>query len=155
MAINPNTDFTAGAILTAAQQNRFPRGVMAYDQRTTDTTGASSEVITITGSSFTAVANRYYKITYNEPLLNTDTSSEKITMRVRLTNISGAIQQETVHQVTGSVDVTNTKTLTVIKTFSAGSVVLVATVASASGFFNAYRNSTNIGFLLVEDIGPA
>ena len=27
MAINPNTDFTTGAILTAAQQNRFPRGI--------------------------------------------------------------------------------------------------------------------------------
>ena len=35
MAINPNTDFSAGAVLTAAQQNRFPRGVVAFSSSQT------------------------------------------------------------------------------------------------------------------------
>jgi len=64
MAINPNTNFSAGAVLTSAQQNRFPRGVMAFTKATAS--GAiNSEAVQITGSSFTAVANRYYKILPN------------------------------------------------------------------------------------------
>jgi hypothetical protein len=34
MAINPNTDFTTGQVLTSAEQNRFPRGVMAHPRYT-------------------------------------------------------------------------------------------------------------------------
>jgi hypothetical protein len=61
MAINPNTDFTAGQVLTAAQQNRFPRGVMGYAVSTANhalTTSTSD----VTGMSltFTGVANRLY-----------------------------------------------------------------------------------------------
>ncbi len=51
MAINPNTNFSAGAVLTSAQQNRFPRGVMAFTKATAS--GAiNSEAVQITGSSF-------------------------------------------------------------------------------------------------------
>ncbi len=64
MAINPNTDFSAGAVLLASQQNRFPRGVMAFTKATASGS-INSEQVQITGSSFTAVANRYYKITFN------------------------------------------------------------------------------------------
>ena len=35
MAINPNTDFTAGQVLTSSQANRFPRGVVGAQQLTT------------------------------------------------------------------------------------------------------------------------
>jgi hypothetical protein len=155
MAINPNTDFTAGAILTAAQQNRFPRGVMAFAEATSTTSSISSEAVQITLGSFTAVANRYYKVTYFEPILNTDTILETITMRVRLTNISGAIQQTAQYQTEASQNVGNSQTLSFIKTFSAGSVVLVATLQTSVGSFAALRSASSFAYLSVEDIGPA
>jgi len=49
MAINPNTDFTSGAVLTAAQQNRFPRGVMAL------ATSSTSYVLTTTLTATTGM----------------------------------------------------------------------------------------------------
>ena len=68
MAISPNDDFTAGQILTAQECNQFPRGVMALATSTTSYTLTTSEVIA-TGMTvtFTAVANRYYRITWFEP----------------------------------------------------------------------------------------
>ena len=66
MAVNPNTDFSSGAVLTAAQQNRFPRGVMGYQNYTGGSFTANTVAAAITGISitFTAVANRLYKATF-------------------------------------------------------------------------------------------
>ena len=64
MAINPNVDFVAGAILTAQQLNRFGRGVMAYSERTTGTTATTSVSDVGVSVTFTAVASRYYKISF-------------------------------------------------------------------------------------------
>ena len=62
MAINPNTTFIAGAILTAAQMNRLPFGVVQYSG-----TVASQAVTTITdltglSATWTAIASRTYVI---------------------------------------------------------------------------------------------
>lgn len=64
MAVNPNTDFTAGQILTAAQQNRFPRGAMGYASSTANLslTTTSQDVLSLT---FTAVTGRLYRATVN------------------------------------------------------------------------------------------
>lgn len=60
MPITPNTLFTTGAVLTSAQQNNFPRGVMALTTTTDNTlTGTTLTGLTTT---FTAVANRNYRI---------------------------------------------------------------------------------------------
>jgi hypothetical protein len=152
MAINPNTDFTAGAILTAAQQNRFPRGVMALDSKTTGDSFTVEEVEnTVT---FTAVANRNYKITYFEPKMFGSTSPQaEVTSRIRLTNISGTIQGSTVSPAGSAYGQSNT--LSIVKTFSAGSVTLVATLQIASGTGQAERGATQPNMFLVEDIGPA
>ena len=62
MAITPNTTFVSGAILTAAQQNQFPFGIVAKGAGSAQaTTGAGYETfITATG---TVLANRSIKIT--------------------------------------------------------------------------------------------
>ena len=66
MAINPNTDFSSGAVLTAAQQNRFPRGLMGYQNYTGGSFTATTTFAAITGISitFTGEANRLYKATF-------------------------------------------------------------------------------------------
>jgi hypothetical protein len=68
MAINPNTQFSSGAVFTADQANRFPRGIMGYATSTTSqnltTTSTISTGMTVT---FDAETGRLYKVTYLEP----------------------------------------------------------------------------------------
>lgn len=152
MPITPNTNFSVGAVLTAAQQNRFPRGVVAYSQVTTTDSTITSEEVQITGSSFTAVADRYYRITYFEPGFGASTSAA-MTMRVRQTSIAGTVLQSAVIFNTGTQQ--QTGTLSSVSTFAAGSVNVVATLQNSTGTGSANRSATAVAFLLVEDIGPA
>jgi len=152
MAINPNTDFSVSDVLTSAQMNRVPRGVVAYTYATGTDATITSEEVQITSSSFTAVANRYYKITYFEPGFGSSVAAS-MTMRVRLTNISGTVLQTALVYNTGVQQ--QSGLLTAFTTFSAGSVTLVATLQNSSGTGSANRSSTNIAFLSVEDVGPA
>lgn len=154
MAINPNTDFTAGAVLTAAQQNRFGRGVMTYVQATANAGPITAETVTLTAPAFTSVANRYYKITYFEPACSTGVSGQSVTARVRLTNVTGTQQCEGLFQATAATAVSNSVTCLGVTTFTAGSVTLVATIASPNNT-NLFRGAVNRAFLLVEDMGPA
>jgi hypothetical protein len=67
MAITPNTNFTSGQILTAAQQNRFPRGIMAYQTLEFDSTTSATHTTyqdNGTGLTITTVAGRLYRIVY-------------------------------------------------------------------------------------------
>ena len=154
MAINPNTNFTAGQSLTADQQNRLPRGIVALGKRTTSDTSITAEEVEVTSSAFTAVANRYYKITYFEPELFS-TATSYMQMRIRLTNISGTILcAGPVINGNGSTTFA-TGTLTSVETFSAGSVTLVGTLLSSAGTGQASASAANEAFILVEDIGPA
>ena len=151
MAINPNTDFTAGQVLTADQQNRFPRGIMQL------VTGSASvffsgETLTLTLPAFTAVANRNYRITYYEPSITLSSGAGGIEMRIRLTNISGTVQAAGQAMAIGAESAAGL--VTVVKTLSAGSTVLVASISAANG--NCYRDATDYkAQLCVEDIGPA
>jgi hypothetical protein len=151
MPISPNVDFSAGAVLTSAQQNRFPRGVMAFTTVTATDSTITSEEVQITGASFTAVANRYYKITYFEPGMSATNTSGNA--RIRLTNLAGAVQQLQVFAVpsTGGGFVH----MVAVTTLTAGTTNFVATLSSDSGTITASRSATRFAFLLVEDIGPA
>jgi hypothetical protein len=158
MAINPNTDFSSGAVLTAAQQNQFPRGVMALATSTTSYTLTTSEVIA-TGMTvtFTAVANRYYRITYYEPQAQTASFASNTQLTLRQTNAAGTVLQNTVFA--NESNATDQSGMTVIRTmtFSAGSITVVGTakVSITTGTPQLIRDSTRLAQLLIEDIGPA
>ena len=158
MAINPNTNFTAGTVLTAAQQNRFPRGVMALATSTTSYVLTVTETIA-TGmtATFTAVASRYYRITYFEPQAQTATVLSNTTTSIRQTNATGTVLNSTIiansaaaQQQGGIICVSN-------NTFTAGSVTVVgcAKVSVTTGAPNLIRDASHTAFILVEDIGPA
>ena len=151
MAINPNTDFTTGAVFTADQANRFPRGIMAFASVTTSDTTITSEEVQVTSASFTAVANRYYRITYTEPDLYN--SAGYMTGRLRLTNLAGTQLQ----RFDSTIGTGNDRFMTIVwvGTFSAGSTVIVATQGSSSGTGQAVRTATSPAQLIVEDLGPA
>lgn len=155
MAINPNTDFTAGQVLTSSQANRFPRGVMSYTERITQDLTITAEEVQITGGSFTAVANRYYKVTYFEPNISSSTATSYSIWRIRLTNLAGALKVQSVVQLPTS-GVTNAFVVaTWVGTLTAGTTNFVATGFSQVGTAAADRSATSPAFLLVEDIGPA
>jgi len=151
MAINPNTNFTAGQVLTADQQNRFPRGVMALATSDTSFTIPTTEA-TATGMtvSFTAVANRNYKITYYEPYMTA--AAQEMNQRIRLNNATGAEQAFSgeIMAGTGRFGIAAT-----VKTFTAGSITLVGTLRNLSSTGTATRGASALAYLLVEDIGPA
>ena len=153
MAINPNTDFSTGAILTAAQQNRFPRGIVAIASSTTSDASITAEEIELTSSTFTAVANRYYRATYYEPQLNTASGGGSfIFLRLRLTNLAGTQLNQGLFQV-GPANMTGFIVWT--GTLSAGSTTIVATAASGFGTWVASRAAGTVAYLIVEDMGPA
>ena len=158
MAINPNTDFTSGAVLTADQQNRFPRGVMAIATSTTSYTLTTSEVIA-TGMTvtFTAVANRYYKLTYFEPQAQTATFTANTQLTLRQNNASGTVLQNTIFQNESNALDQQGMVCTRVMTFSAGSITVVGTAKCSltTGAPQLIRDTTRYAQLLVEDIGPA
>jgi len=151
MAISPNTDFTTGAVLTADQQNRFPRGIMALTSVTASDTTITAEETQVTSASFTAVANRYYRITYTEPDLYN--GAGYMIGRLRLTNLAGTQLQ----RFDNTLGAGNDRFMVIVwvGTFSAGSTVIVATQTSSSGTGQAVRSAKSPAQLIVEDIGPA
>jgi len=156
MAINPNTDFSTGAVLTAAQQNRFPRGIMAYAQNTSNATVTTTETVLLTATTFTAVANRYYKITYHESAATTPAGATNYLLSgIRITNATGTKLMGAQLQNSGASQVANTLDTVWVGTLSAGSTVIVATGAVNSGSVTWYRGAEFPAFIVVEDIGPA
>ena len=150
MAINPNTDFSSGAVLTAAQQNRFPRGVMGYAEATANYLNftAIATVLTVT---FTAVANRYYRITYHEPQLFSNGAATNITMTIA--NATTALQQSV---TTGNTAYGQQGTAITVETFTAGSITINARLTNTGGInASAGRGATYPAILVVEDIGPS
>ena len=158
MAINPNTDFTSGAVLTADQMNRLPRGVMARAVSSTDYT-LTTTLVQATGMSvtFTAVANRYYLVTYYEPQAQTPSVLGNTAIELRQTSATGTqLAQSVIVNETAAVDQGSLLILKTI-TFTAGSVTLVgcAKTSSTTGAPILVRNTARDALLLVEDIGPA
>lgn len=152
MAVNPNTAFSSGAVYTADQANRFPRGVMQYNTNSSTDASVTAEEIQITLSAFTAATGRLYRISYYEPGFGSSVAAA-MTMRIRLTNLSGAIQQ------TGTIYNTGTQQqngfITNVVSLTAGSTVLVATLQNSAGTGSANRSATAQAILMVEDIGPS
>lgn len=158
MAYNPNTDFSSGAILTAAQQNRFPRGVMNLAISTTSYTLTTTDTIA-TGMSvtFTAVANRLYRISYFEPQAQTASVLSNTTISIRLTNATGTVLNNTIIANTAAATQQNGMICVAYSTFSAGSVTIVGTAKAnvTTGTPLLIRDSTRNANIIVEDMGPS
>jgi hypothetical protein len=154
MAISPNTNFTSGQILTAAQQNQFPRGIVAFNESTSTVGVGTSTTLTITASTFTAVANRYYKITYIEPDMGPGGIGNRMDVSIRLNNAAGAQIQlmYTTNQQTANADLGFICQW--VGTLTAGSTVIVG-CGKATTACNWFANTNEKRQIIVEDIGPA
>ena len=154
MAIAPNTTFTSGSILTAAQMNALPWGIVAIGQRTSNQSLAGVEAITVTTSAFTAVANRYYKITFYEPnVVYGSGTVNYVEQLMYKTNLAGTQLQY------GPFVISNQRgrgVLELTTTFAAGSTVIVGSLSPAGGgTVTATAGATFPAQIIVQDMGPA
>ena len=155
MAINPNTTFVANAVLPASQMNRLGFGVVAFATNTTALQAGITTATDLTSMSvtWTAIANRYYKVTYH------------IYAYPSVTNACFTVNLQegaTIKQISiangGVASVGTTCEGLYVSTFSAASHTLKLTGALTGGSagtitFNAA--ATLPWILCVEDIGPA
>ena len=155
MAISPNTDFTSGQILTAQNANQWPRGVVALSLVTSNTTTASSVEATRTSVTWTAVANRYYKITWVEGNVQNGANASVNNQYLRTTTTGGTIiGNTTIYYPSASLQ--QGSVTSCVTTFSAGSQTVFARVVSNAGTNTTYNGSaTQPAYLLVEDLGLA
>ena len=142
---NPNTDFSSGAVLTAAQQNRFPRGVMAITTSTSNVLAFG--LLSGLRTNFTAVANRLYKVS-----LHVVTSSATPTSRLILTFTGGSTRP-----IDYTVAVNNFENLEGfgVQTYAAGLQTIDVTWALVSGAVAPAAAAGNPHQLVIEDLGPS
>jgi hypothetical protein len=114
-----NTDFTSGQILTAAQMNNFPRGLVSVTSATASSGTFTTIVTTITAPSFTAVANRLYRISYFEPVLQfTSGTVNTIAMTLKIGGVDILFNEVKISSATNNSGyLTTTRTLTAAPTW--------------------------------------
>ncbi len=156
MAIAPNTTFVSGAILTAAQMNALPWGIMSFVEKTTNTTPVTAETVILTLPSFTAVANRYYRVSVFFPYLEqTAGAAAVLTGRIRKgTTTAGAVIQYASNYVTGTGSDDKFMFLQWVGTLTAGAQQMVATF-EASASTTVLAATTLPVQMTIEDIGAA
>ena len=149
MSINPNTQFSSGAVYTADQANRFPRGVMAFVKQTANV-AFGLETTIITATAFTAVANRYYRIIFFQPAMtNTIAGYSVLKIKNGATVLNSCNSAQFNTAATGYAGQCEG-----IFTFTAGSTTITGTLTSTNTG-NSVATATQFGFLSIEDIGPA
>ena len=149
MAVSPNTNFTSGQILTAAQQNNFPRGVMGYVISTTSPTVTTSTAdvqnMTVT---WTAVANRLYRATFEGFVGVTSASSSQFFF----TDTSNVIQDSWYQDIPSGAFATIC--LQHLFTIGAGSQTLKVRASTSAGTMTFYGTSSRQFSFIIEDLGP-
>jgi hypothetical protein len=153
MAINPNTNFTAGQVLTADQANRWPRGVMNQVTRTTSVSALTTTMADISGMSmtFTADSTRLYKASWvitGQKANFTNDYTEIVFATSGNTQIGGVLQYTVDGQwwnCSGNA----------LFTVASGSVTYKLRGAVGSGTSNVSVSATRPIFFMIEDIGPA
>jgi hypothetical protein len=149
MAITANTTFSSGAVLTAQQQNNFPRGIVAYTSNATQT--ITSAFLVGLNTTYTFEANRNYKIT-----VATSTSTSGGAGLILYIDVDGTGKQRiwdnrTIAATAGNSNVNGFW----VGTVAAGSktVKLGWTVLSGTGTNAAAADLPNQ--LIIEDLGTA
>lgn len=147
-----NTTFSVGAVLTAAQQNNFGRGLAADIKKseTTDSSITTTEEVMLT-LTFSQVSGRNYLFTYIEPNL-TGSAAATATVRFRETNLAGSIYNTFRTQVAIATNATAINQY-VYCAGTSSSLTIVATIQASTGTITATRSSSQIANMFVTDLG--
>lgn len=129
---------------------KAPRGVVALSTITTTTNFLNSET-NRASVSFTAVANRYYRVTHFEPNLN-NAQNNTTGFFLRLGGSGGTLlHNAAIAFLAGYAQIAN---IQYVSTFTAGTVSLFMNGNTNAGTAtSANASSTSRAFLMVEDIG--
>lgn len=146
----PNTNFTAGNVLSAAQMNRFPRGVMNYYKGTADQTiGTTVTDVTGTTLTFTAEAGRLYRATFETFAYCTNASQNIIYM-----TDNSNVQLDQVY-----LDIAANQFQTVcfqyLFTATAGSKTMKVRAQASAGTIKFYATTDRSYSFVIEDLGLA
>jgi hypothetical protein len=157
MAIAPNTNpFVSGAVLTAAQMTALPMGIYSFVEKTSSTTPVTAETVILTLPSFTAVANRYYKVTAYFPYIETTGGgAANFQLRIRKGTTTGGTQLQLAYAfaaATSSADMF--MGIQWIGTLTAGAQQLVCTFESSASA-TLLASATIVQQMVIEDIGGA
>ena len=144
----PNSTFVANTVLTAAQQNNFPFGVMGYVSKVDADFAITTGTTTITGSTitFTGVAGRIYKASF-QGLAQKNTADN--VMNFRIHKAGTQISQSSMYLVSGAYYIPNG-----IAVFTAtGSTAMTVQASADSGTGTLYCSATFPFTFVIEDIG--
>jgi len=153
MAITPNTTFTAGAVLTAAQMNRLPWGIVQYSEKTADQNGISTAVdITDLSVTWTADSSRYYRISFYLAPIRQNTSAG-IVVPVIADGSNNTKVQANLTLAAGDFGLV---TIAEIVTGLSGSITRKARISTTGGTVDVLAATATEGnYLIVEDLGQA
>lgn len=154
MAINPITsDFVAGSVLTASQQNRLPRGVLAFNESSASLFTISSAETTVCTVTFTIPSTRQIQIVADIPLFDLPSTTQRVLAMV--------YQSTTLilrHQSSASttMDATDFGISTSVA-LAAGTYTftLRASVTTGTNRINAAGGTASLCRLTAIDLGPA
>ena len=148
-----NTNFASGDVLTAQQQNNFPRGLVSVTNVNATSAAVSVETLRITSPSFTAVVNRLYRISYYEPACQFISGTVNgFDLKIRLTNIAGTQYQLANPKIASAG--ANAGFCSIVTTLTAGATVFVATFQpTGGGTGQCFASATALAQLVIEDLG--
>jgi hypothetical protein len=152
MAVSPNTNFTSGQILTAAQQNNFPRGVMGYVVSAAGNVTLTTSVADVTGLTltFTAEANRGYKVSFNFTVQKDGTAGLAI---FYVTDGANTINFEVIDTMAAS-EYTIVSGSYILTGLTAGSKTYKMRAFVTATTATLLRSADNKAIFTIEDIGP-
>jgi hypothetical protein len=157
MAIAPNTNpFVSGAVLTAAQMTALPMGVYSFAERTTSLTPISTETVVLTLPSFTAVANRYYRVTGFLPYCETTGGgTTSFQVRIRKGTTTGGTQLQLAYgYAAASANSDFFMAIQWVGTLTAGAQQMVLTFESGASA-TVLASAVIVPQFVIEDIGGA
>jgi predicted secreted Zn-dependent protease len=154
MALSPNDLFTSGQILTAQECNNYGFSTVALAKTTTMSQAGITSAVDLTGATvtFTAIANRNYKVTWHTYATTTVAAGAAT---VTLNNGATILEYTT---VLSNATAGATFNGIYVGTFAAGPVTLklVGSLgAGGSGTVSFVSVATLPTFVIVEDVGPA
>jgi hypothetical protein len=149
MAITPNDAFVAGQVLTAQEQNNFPRGVVAYTSNATQTITAG--VLVGLNTTYTFEAGRTYKISVFTSYSSTAGAGLILALDVGGTAVQRIFDNRPIASVAGNFHVNGFWSGTV----AAGSKTVKLAWAVLSGTVTNPATATEPNQLIIEDIGTA
>jgi len=142
----------AGAILTAAEYNKLPRGVVFYNKITANQTSISTIVdLTNFSATWTATTTRLYRTSLYVPEVKQETSSGTGVFRITDSSNNNIVFSDQTIAANGFYTIL----AQTIETGLSGSITRKGRASTDAGTLSLLMSATSPGFILVEDLGAA